>query len=142
MILKYPDFEMCQHLILVFVNVCFLLLSLTCLSHPAQVFTLQTESRDQKDGDMMVHHKLPLYVQHMDRLGDTELWDTNITVFIDDLLQLRWLSSCQIFLMLIVLTLKETTYCKKLSNYSLYQAVNTFWLKIQSFSQWILGLSH
>ncbi|KAM4533189.1 WD repeat-containing protein 91 isoform 1-T2 [Fundulus diaphanus] len=37
------------------------------------IFTLQTESRDQKDGDEMVQHKLPLYVQNMDRLGDTEL---------------------------------------------------------------------
>uniref|UniRef100_A0A3Q2QQ86 WD repeat-containing protein 91 n=1 Tax=Fundulus heteroclitus TaxID=8078 RepID=A0A3Q2QQ86_FUNHE len=37
------------------------------------IFALQTESRDQKDGDQMVQHKLPLYVQNMDRLGDTEL---------------------------------------------------------------------
>ncbi|XP_068190353.1 WD repeat-containing protein 91 isoform X3 [Antennarius striatus] len=37
------------------------------------LFALQTESRDLKDGDEMVHHKLPLYVQNMDRLGDTEL---------------------------------------------------------------------
>ncbi|XP_070780560.1 WD repeat-containing protein 91 [Enoplosus armatus] len=37
------------------------------------LFALQTESRDQRDGDEMVHHKLPLYVQNMDRLGDTEL---------------------------------------------------------------------
>ncbi|KAM4719492.1 WD repeat-containing protein 91 isoform 2-T2 [Anableps anableps] len=37
------------------------------------LFALQTESRDQKDGDGMVQHKLPLYVQNMDRLGDTEL---------------------------------------------------------------------
>ncbi|XP_019745968.1 WD repeat-containing protein 91 isoform X4 [Hippocampus comes] len=37
------------------------------------VFALQTESRDQKAGDEAVHHKLPLYVQNMDRLGDTEL---------------------------------------------------------------------
>ncbi|XP_061149340.1 WD repeat-containing protein 91 [Syngnathus typhle] len=37
------------------------------------VFALQTESRDQRDGDEVVHHKLPLYVQNMDRLGDTEL---------------------------------------------------------------------
>uniref|UniRef100_A0A674NHA8 WD repeat-containing protein 91 n=1 Tax=Takifugu rubripes TaxID=31033 RepID=A0A674NHA8_TAKRU len=32
-----------------------------------------TESRDPKDGDEVVHHKLPLYIQNMDRLGDTEL---------------------------------------------------------------------
>ncbi|XP_019961873.2 WD repeat-containing protein 91 isoform X2 [Paralichthys olivaceus] len=38
-----------------------------------QLFALQTESRDQRDGDEMVHHKLPAYVQNMDRLGDTEL---------------------------------------------------------------------
>ena len=50
----------------------------------------------------MVHHKLPVYVQNMDRLGDTELWDTNITIFIDDWLQLRWLPF--LFLMFIVLT--------------------------------------
>lgn len=37
------------------------------------LFALQTESRDQKDGDEVVQHKLPLYVQNMDRLGDTEL---------------------------------------------------------------------
>uniref|UniRef100_A0A3B3UVG8 WD repeat-containing protein 91 n=1 Tax=Poecilia latipinna TaxID=48699 RepID=A0A3B3UVG8_9TELE len=37
------------------------------------LFALQTESRDQKDGDEAVQHKLPLYVQNMDRLGDTEL---------------------------------------------------------------------
>uniref|UniRef100_A0A3B5LI55 WD repeat-containing protein 91 n=1 Tax=Xiphophorus couchianus TaxID=32473 RepID=A0A3B5LI55_9TELE len=37
-----------------------------------QLFALQTESRDQKDGDEAVQHKLPLYVQNMDRLGDTE----------------------------------------------------------------------
>uniref|UniRef100_A0A8P4FWK1 WD repeat-containing protein 91 n=1 Tax=Dicentrarchus labrax TaxID=13489 RepID=A0A8P4FWK1_DICLA len=37
------------------------------------LFALQTESRDQRDGDEMVHHKLPVYVQNMDRLGDTEL---------------------------------------------------------------------
>uniref|UniRef100_A0A667ZPF9 WD repeat-containing protein 91 n=1 Tax=Myripristis murdjan TaxID=586833 RepID=A0A667ZPF9_9TELE len=37
------------------------------------VFALQGESRDQKDGDEMVHHKLPAYVQNMDRLEDTEL---------------------------------------------------------------------
>uniref|UniRef100_A0A8D0D8P0 WD repeat-containing protein 91 n=1 Tax=Sander lucioperca TaxID=283035 RepID=A0A8D0D8P0_SANLU len=38
------------------------------------LFVLQTESRDQREGDVMVHHKLPVYVQNMDRLGDTELW--------------------------------------------------------------------
>ncbi|MEQ2208890.1 WD repeat-containing protein 91, partial [Xenoophorus captivus] len=38
-----------------------------------KLFALQTESRDQKEGDEMVQHKLPLYVQNMDRLGDTEL---------------------------------------------------------------------
>lgn len=37
------------------------------------LFALQTESRDQRDVDDMVHHKLPAYVQNMDRLGDTEL---------------------------------------------------------------------
>ncbi|XP_003977351.1 WD repeat-containing protein 91 [Takifugu rubripes] len=37
------------------------------------LFALQTESRDPKDGDEVVHHKLPLYIQNMDRLGDTEL---------------------------------------------------------------------
>ncbi|XP_062268799.1 WD repeat-containing protein 91 isoform X2 [Platichthys flesus] len=37
------------------------------------LFALQTESRDQRDGDQMLHHKLPAYVQNMDRLGDTEL---------------------------------------------------------------------
>lgn len=47
------------------------------------------ESRDQKDGDEMAHHKLPLYIQNMDRLGDTELWDRNIDVF--HWLQLKWL---------------------------------------------------
>ncbi|XP_056302700.1 WD repeat-containing protein 91 [Danio aesculapii] len=36
------------------------------------VFALQGESRLKKD-EQMVHHKLPPYVQHMDRLGDTEL---------------------------------------------------------------------
>ncbi|KAK5612088.1 WD repeat-containing protein 91 [Crenichthys baileyi] len=38
-----------------------------------KLFALQTESRDQKEGGEMVQHKLPLYVQNMDRLGDTEL---------------------------------------------------------------------
>ncbi|XP_031731589.1 WD repeat-containing protein 91 [Anarrhichthys ocellatus] len=37
------------------------------------LFALQTESRDQREVDEMVHHKLPVYVQNMDRLGDTEL---------------------------------------------------------------------
>uniref|UniRef100_A0A668AA76 WD repeat-containing protein 91 n=1 Tax=Myripristis murdjan TaxID=586833 RepID=A0A668AA76_9TELE len=41
------------------------------------VFALQGESRDQKDGDEMVHHKLPAYVQNMDRLEDTELEPVN-----------------------------------------------------------------
>ncbi|XP_067231981.1 WD repeat-containing protein 91 [Chanodichthys erythropterus] len=36
------------------------------------LFALQGESRPKKD-EAMVHHKLPPYVQHMDRLGDTEL---------------------------------------------------------------------
>ncbi|XP_073668613.1 WD repeat-containing protein 91 isoform X1 [Paramisgurnus dabryanus] len=36
------------------------------------LFALQGESRLKKDEEM-VHHKLPPYVQHMDRLGDTEL---------------------------------------------------------------------
>uniref|UniRef100_A0AAY4ETU7 WD repeat-containing protein 91 n=1 Tax=Denticeps clupeoides TaxID=299321 RepID=A0AAY4ETU7_9TELE len=39
---------------------------------PFQLFALQGESRQKKD-DGLVHHKLPAYVQHMDRLGDTEL---------------------------------------------------------------------
>nr|XP_057913246.1 WD repeat-containing protein 91 isoform X2 [Doryrhamphus excisus] len=38
-----------------------------------QLFALQTESREQKDTDEVVHLKLPAYVQNMDRLGDTEL---------------------------------------------------------------------
>uniref|UniRef100_A0A672PXW8 WD repeat-containing protein 91 n=1 Tax=Sinocyclocheilus grahami TaxID=75366 RepID=A0A672PXW8_SINGR len=37
-----------------------------------QLFALHGESRLKKDEEM-VHHKLPPYVQHMDRLGDTEL---------------------------------------------------------------------
>ncbi|XP_074545987.1 WD repeat-containing protein 91 isoform X2 [Halichoeres trimaculatus] len=37
------------------------------------LFALQTENRDQRDGVEVVHHKLPVYVQNMDRLGDTEL---------------------------------------------------------------------
>ncbi|CAJ1071073.1 WD repeat-containing protein 91 isoform X1 [Xyrichtys novacula] len=37
------------------------------------LFALHTENRDQRDGDEVVHHKLPVYVQNMDRLGDTEL---------------------------------------------------------------------
>lgn len=57
---------------------------LTCLLYLRQLFALQTESRDQRDRDEMIHHKLPTYVQNMDRLGDTELWETNITVFTDD----------------------------------------------------------
>uniref|UniRef100_A0A7N6BMA0 WD repeat-containing protein 91 n=1 Tax=Anabas testudineus TaxID=64144 RepID=A0A7N6BMA0_ANATE len=43
------------------------------------LFALQTESRDQREGDEMVHHKLPAYVQNMDRLGDTELPVSNQT---------------------------------------------------------------
>lgn len=46
---------------------------LTCLLYLCQLFALQTESRDQRDRDEMIHHKLPTYVQNMDRLGDTEL---------------------------------------------------------------------
>lgn len=46
---------------------------LSVLFYLIQLFALQTESRDQRDGDEMVHHKLPVYVQNMDRLGDTEL---------------------------------------------------------------------
>lgn len=46
-----------------------------------QLFALQMESRDPKDGDEVVHHKLPLYIQNMDRLGDTELWEPNINAF-------------------------------------------------------------
>uniref|UniRef100_A0AAX7UXV7 WD repeat-containing protein 91 n=1 Tax=Astatotilapia calliptera TaxID=8154 RepID=A0AAX7UXV7_ASTCA len=46
---------------------------LTCLLYLRQLFALQTESRDQRDRDEMIHHKLPTYVQNMDRLGDTEL---------------------------------------------------------------------
>ncbi|CAG5867155.1 unnamed protein product [Menidia menidia] len=37
------------------------------------LFALQMEGREQRDGDEMVLHKLPPYVQNMDRLGDTEL---------------------------------------------------------------------
>lgn len=70
---------------------------LSVFSYLVQLFALQTESRDQRDGEEMVHHKLPVYVQNMDRLGDTELWDTNITVFTDDWLQLRWLPFCPFF---------------------------------------------
>lgn len=36
------------------------------------VFALQMDSQDQRDRDV-AHHKLPAYVQNMDRLGDTEL---------------------------------------------------------------------
>ncbi|KAF5896881.1 WD repeat-containing protein 91, partial [Clarias magur] len=36
------------------------------------LFALQGESRPKK-AEEMLHHKLPAYVQHMDRLGDTEL---------------------------------------------------------------------
>ncbi|XP_072518426.1 WD repeat-containing protein 91 [Salminus brasiliensis] len=36
------------------------------------LFALQGESKAKK-AEEMVHHKLPAYVQHMDRLGDTEL---------------------------------------------------------------------
>ncbi|XP_062410520.1 WD repeat-containing protein 91 [Sardina pilchardus] len=35
------------------------------------LFALQGESQQKKDED--IHHRLPAYVQHMDRLGDTEL---------------------------------------------------------------------
>uniref|UniRef100_A0A8C8E1D5 WD repeat-containing protein 91 n=1 Tax=Oryzias sinensis TaxID=183150 RepID=A0A8C8E1D5_9TELE len=41
--------------------------------HLFQLFAMQTESRDQKDGEGVTLHKLPPYVQNMDRLGDTEL---------------------------------------------------------------------
>uniref|UniRef100_A0AAQ5Z0Z9 WD repeat-containing protein 91 n=1 Tax=Amphiprion ocellaris TaxID=80972 RepID=A0AAQ5Z0Z9_AMPOC len=47
-----------------------------------QLFALQTESRDQRDGDEMVHHKLPAYVQNMDRLGDTELTFNKLPVLL------------------------------------------------------------
>uniref|UniRef100_A0AAX7TW80 WD repeat-containing protein 91 n=1 Tax=Astatotilapia calliptera TaxID=8154 RepID=A0AAX7TW80_ASTCA len=51
---------------------------MTCLMEENEqlrqlLFALQTESRDQRDRDEMIHHKLPTYVQNMDRLGDTEL---------------------------------------------------------------------
>uniref|UniRef100_A0AAR2KEB3 WD repeat-containing protein 91 n=1 Tax=Pygocentrus nattereri TaxID=42514 RepID=A0AAR2KEB3_PYGNA len=36
------------------------------------LFALQGESKPKKSEEV-VHHKLPAYVQHMDRLGDTEL---------------------------------------------------------------------
>ncbi|XP_041916046.1 WD repeat-containing protein 91 [Alosa sapidissima] len=36
------------------------------------LFALQGESQQKKNEDI-VHHRLPAYVQHMDRLGDTEL---------------------------------------------------------------------
>ncbi|RVE65460.1 hypothetical protein OJAV_G00116810 [Oryzias javanicus] len=38
-----------------------------------QLFAMQTESRDPKAADGVTLHKLPPYVQNMDRLGDTEL---------------------------------------------------------------------
>ncbi|XP_072228707.1 WD repeat-containing protein 91 [Leuresthes tenuis] len=37
------------------------------------LFALQMDYKDQRDGEEMVLHKLPPYVQNMDRLGDTEL---------------------------------------------------------------------
>lgn len=76
-----------------------------------QLFALQTESRDQREGDDMVHHKLPAYVQNMDRLGDTELWDTNIIVFTFDWLQQRWLPFCPFLSCLLwkVFTRQSTT---------------------------------
>lgn len=58
---------------------CFIILTEFCVF--LQLFALQTESRDQKDGDEAVQHKLPLYVQNMDRLGDTELWASNISLY-------------------------------------------------------------
>lgn len=42
-------------------------------SRLVQLFALQMESRDQREVDEMVHHRLPIYVQNMDRLGDTDL---------------------------------------------------------------------
>uniref|UniRef100_A0A7N6BQ93 WD repeat-containing protein 91 n=1 Tax=Anabas testudineus TaxID=64144 RepID=A0A7N6BQ93_ANATE len=47
------------------------------------LFALQTESRDQREGDEMVHHKLPAYVQNMDRLGDTEVELLGCVMFIN-----------------------------------------------------------
>ncbi|KAI4890383.1 hypothetical protein NFI96_014543, partial [Prochilodus magdalenae] len=41
-----------------------------------QLFALQGESKPKKSEET-VHHKLPAYVQHMDRLGDTELFREN-----------------------------------------------------------------
>ncbi|TSK72057.1 WD repeat-containing protein 91 [Bagarius yarrelli] len=41
------------------------------LVHTVQLFALQGER--PKKTEEMVHHKLPAYVQHMDRLGDSEL---------------------------------------------------------------------
>ncbi|XP_062340047.1 WD repeat-containing protein 91 isoform X1 [Osmerus eperlanus] len=38
-----------------------------------RLFALQGEARFRKEDEEMVHHKLPPYVQNMDRLGDTEL---------------------------------------------------------------------
>ncbi|KAM9820454.1 WD repeat-containing protein 91 [Neosynchiropus ocellatus] len=38
-----------------------------------KLFALQLENQDPWDGDEKNHHKLPPYVQNMDRLGDTEL---------------------------------------------------------------------
>lgn len=48
---------------------------LTLLSPSLQLFALQTETRgeQQRDGEQTFQHKLPAYVQNMDRLGDTEL---------------------------------------------------------------------
>ncbi|KTF77649.1 hypothetical protein cypCar_00031222 [Cyprinus carpio] len=45
---------------------------LVSLHNFLSLFALQVEWRQKKDEEM-VHHKLPPYVQHMDRLGDTEL---------------------------------------------------------------------
>uniref|UniRef100_A0A8C7ZR46 WD repeat-containing protein 91 n=1 Tax=Oryzias sinensis TaxID=183150 RepID=A0A8C7ZR46_9TELE len=49
--------------------------------HLFQLFAMQTESRDQKDGEGVTLHKLPPYVQNMDRLGDTELSRLWVCVF-------------------------------------------------------------
>ncbi|KAJ4926444.1 hypothetical protein JOQ06_008617 [Pogonophryne albipinna] len=45
----------------------------TSLTEENEQLRQMTEYREQREGEETVHHKLPLYVQNMDRLGDTEL---------------------------------------------------------------------
>ncbi|XP_059833713.1 WD repeat-containing protein 91 isoform X3 [Hypanus sabinus] len=42
------------------------------LVHTVQLFALQAEAKMKKEEEV-IHHKLPYYVQNMDRLGDSEL---------------------------------------------------------------------